>query len=130
MSGMGRNVMALVAVLLLAGGCASGTGGMQNLEMEDSSRTTIRVLNQNWSDMTIYLERNGLRQRLGTVTSQATGVFVVATHLIESSGQVHLIADPIGSSRLFASPPLLIQPGQTAEWRLENSLPLSSMWIR
>lgn len=130
MTGLGRNVAAFAAVALMAGGCASSTGGdMQNL-MEESDRTAIRVTNNNWADMTIYVERSGLKRRLGTVTSQSTQTFDVPRHLVESTGPVHLVADPIGSSRLFASPPLLISAGQTAEWKLENSLALSSIWIR
>jgi hypothetical protein len=49
---------------------------------------------------------------------------------MSTSDAVRLMADPIGSTRVFTSPPLLIAPGQRAEWRLENSLALSSFWIR
>lgn len=120
--------MVLAAGGLLAG-CAHGYTETQDVAVEDD-RTMVRVTNNNWSDMTIYLLRSGSRRRLGTVTSQATHTFVVPAHLVVSSSSVHLVADPIGSSRTFTSAPILINPGQTAEWKLENSLALSSIWIR
>lgn len=124
-----RNLMMLASVTVLAGGCAYGHTTMDDAAMADD-RTEVRVTNNNWSDMTIYLLRAGTRQRLGTVTSQMTHTFVVPSHLISSSSQVYLMADPIGSRHAFRSAPVILNPGQTAEWKLENSLALSSMWIR
>lgn len=128
----GRTLMTLAAAML-AGGCAHasstrGDVGLEETAVEDG-RTRIRVTNNNWSDMTIYLVRSGSQQRLGTVTSQTTHTFTIAAHLLTSS-RVHLMADPIGSSKLVRSAPLLLAAGQTAEWQLENSHGLSSMWVR
>ena len=130
----GRTLMKLAAAALLAGGCAYGNTTMPDAVLEgaevDDDRTLIRVTNNNWADMTIYLVRSGSQRRLGTVTSQTTRTFVVPAYMMSSSNRVHLMADPIGSSRTVTSAPLLINSGQTAEWQLENSLGLSSMWIR
>lgn len=126
--------MTLAATVVLAGGCAHGSATMKDGMAGDTAvqddRTLIRVTNNNWADMTIYLIRSGSRRRLGTVTSQTTRTFSVPASLILSSMHVHLMADPIGSSRTVTSAPLLISSGQTAEWQLENALGLSSMWIR
>lgn len=131
MTGVSEILLALATAALVAGGCASGTGTMQSHDAAAADgRTMIRVNNHNWSDMTVYLVRNGAKLRLGSVSSLDTRTFEVPTHLLISTGAVHLIADPIGSTRLFASPPVLIAPGQRAEWRLENSLAMSSFWIR
>jgi hypothetical protein len=124
-----QNLLALAAMLLAAGGCAYGNTTMHDAGMQDD-RTFIRVMNNNWSDMTIYLVRGGMQRRLGTVTSQTSHTFVVPTHLISSANDVRLLADPIGSSRKFASPAIMLNAGQTAEWQLENSLALSSVWVR
>jgi hypothetical protein len=143
MTAFTRNLVALAAVTLSAGGCAYGStmtdNSMTDEAMSDETmtdvalsddRTVVRVTNNNWSDMTIYLLRSGARRRLGTVTSQSTHTFVVPTSMISLSSRVYLLADPIGSARTFTSAPLIINPGQTAEWKLENSLALSSVWIR
>jgi hypothetical protein len=131
MTGVGESLLALATAAFIAGGCASGTGTMQRQDAAAADgRTMIRVNNHNWSDMTVYLVRNGARLRLGSVSSLDTRTFEVPTHLLISTGEVRLIADPIGSTRLFASPPLVIAQGQRAEWRIENSIALSSFWIR
>jgi hypothetical protein len=125
MNGLG----ALALAALMGGGCAHGTAGSSEVSSGDE-RTVIRVTNNNWSDMTIYLVRSGTQQRLGNVPSQSTGTFIVPTHVLATASRLHLAADPIGSSQVFLSAPLLINPGQSAEWKLENTLALSSVWIR
>jgi hypothetical protein len=131
MKGVSESLIALAAAAIIAGGCASVTGPTQHRNADAASeRTTIRVNNHNWSDMTVYLVRNGTRMRLGSVSSLDTRTFEVPTSLLISAGEVRLMADPIGSTRVFTSPPVLIAQGQIAEWRLENSLALSSFWIR
>jgi hypothetical protein len=131
MKGVSESLIALAAAAIIAGGCASVTGPTQHRNADAASeRTTIRVNNYNWSDMTVYLVRNGARMRLGSVSSLEARTFNVPTSLLMSAGEVRLMADPIGSTRVFTSPPVLIAQGQIAEWRLENSLALSSFWIR
>jgi hypothetical protein len=132
MKGISQSLRTLAAAAIIAGGCASATGTTQSQNANAASeRTMIRVNNHNWSDMTVYLVRNGARMRLGSVSSLGTRMFEVPTSLLMSAGdEVRLVADPIGSTRVFTSPPLLLAPGQRAEWRLENSLALSSFWIR
>jgi hypothetical protein len=132
MKGVNQSLIALAAAAVIAGGCASATGTTQRQNADAAGeRTMIRVNNHNWSDMTVYLVRNGARMRLGSVSSLDTRTFEIPMSLLASTGDaVRLMADPIGSTRVFTSPPLLIAPGQRAEWRLENSLALSSFWIR
>ena len=132
MKGISQSLLTLAAAATIAGGCASATGTTQSQNTDAASeRTMIRVNNHNWSDMTVYLVRNGARMRLGSVSSMDTRMFEVPTSLLMStSDEVRLMADPIGSTRVFTSPPLLIAPGRRAEWRLGNSLALSSFWIR
>lgn len=124
-----HNLMAVATAALLATGCASA-GERPARSGFDDGNTTIRVTNNNWSDMTIYLVRHGTRQRLGMVTSQGVGIFRVPAHAVESASDVRLIADPIGSSVTYASEPIMISPGQEMEWRLENAINLSSFWVR
>ncbi|HSJ32298.1 MAG TPA: hypothetical protein VK933_12735 [Longimicrobiales bacterium] len=133
----GLMTLATASVLLL--GCAHGNTGVARAHEQDDGlldagltqqRTMVHVTNNNWSDMTIYLVRDGSRQRLGSVPSQSSHSFAVPTHLIMSASRVHLLADPIGSSKTFLSPALMLSPGQKAEWQLENMLSLSSMWVR
>jgi hypothetical protein len=131
MSGKKTSGLAVAAAALIAGACASGAGTMQSpdADIADGS-TVVQIENHNWSDMAVYVIRNGSKHRLGTVSSLSKESFRVPTHLLLSSGDVYLMADPIGSSQMYRSPPIMISPGQRAQWRLENSLALSSFWIR
>lgn len=123
-----QNLLTLAAMTVIASGCATGNTTLNDVGIDGA--TVVRVTNNNWSDMTIYLVRDGTRHRLGSVTSQGTHIFAIPTHLVTTTGSLHLMADPIGSARTFVSSPILLSPGQTAEWQLENSLALSSIWIR
>ena len=123
-----RGVLGLVAAALLLGGCAHGMsrGGSEAGDPE----TVLQVTNNNWSDMAIYLVRGGMRQRLGTAGSLTTSKFRLPSHIFASPDPLRLVADPIGGAAAHVSQPLLLSPGQTVEWRLENNLHLSSAFIR
>lgn len=91
--------------------------------------TTVRVENNNWSDMRIYIVRSGIRTRLGYVSSMTEASLDVSDTMVGGAGEVRLMAAPIGSLQRFYSDPLHVSPGQVVEWRLENTLPLSSVRI-
>ena len=68
--------LATASVLLM--GCAHGNTGVARAHEQDDGlldagmtqqRTVVHVTNNNWSDMTIYLVRDGSQQRLGSVPS-------------------------------------------------------------
>ncbi len=110
-----------------------------------SERTTVVVVDANRHDITVYAVRSGYRRRLGTVTSFTSRVFTLPRTFLIPSGELRLIADPIGrrGSSLgltqrrpsaaprasYVSEPLLVNAGDVVEWRLENSLGLSSIFV-
>src|SRR5262245_6621055 len=118
----------LVTVALAAaasvGACAplaqaSGPAGME------AGKTELLVENNNWQDMALYVIRSGTRVRVGTVSSFARARIPLSDAVI-GSGEIQLLADPIGSSRRFLSEPIIVQPGQRVQFRLENNLAVSS----
>ncbi len=60
-----------------------------------SERTTVRVINNNWDDVTVYAVRDGYRHRLGKLTSFTSRVFTLPPTFLIWSGELRLIADPI-----------------------------------
>ncbi len=62
---------------------------------EERSETTVRVINNNWDDVTVYATRDGYRHRLGKVTSFTSRVFTLPPTFLIWSGELRLIADPI-----------------------------------
>lgn len=126
-----RSQMSLVAVSLAASltGCATTGGGQRSASSSDTDRTQVLVQNHNWADMTVYLERDGMRTRLGTVTTASTRVFVVPRGISSRSGSFRLLADPIGGSAPYMTAPLLIAPGQRVEFTIENHVNISSVAV-
>ena len=94
-----------------------------------SQRTTVRVINDNWNDITVYAFRAGYRRLLGTVTSFTSRVFTLPPTFLIPSDELRLIADPIGRRGAFVSEPLLVNAGDVVEWRLRNNIRLSNIFI-
>ena len=139
---------AAVAASLTLGACASAAGGagLSNSYSADaaggsgaetvaaresgSSRTPIiRVDNRNWADVVVYAVRSGRKQRLGMVTSMSMARFRLPESMVVGSGELQLLADPIGSSGGFLSAPVLVNPGQDIAFNVQNYLPMSSISV-
>jgi len=137
---------AAVAASLTLGACASAGGNGAGLSSSYSSTTavsggssggsasvamepTIRVENRNWSDVVVYAVRSGRRHRLGMVTSMSSARFRLPRGMAMGSGDLQLVADPIGSSRGFTSGPIHIGAGQEIALSVQNHLPMSTVSV-
>ena len=96
---------------------------------EEGVETSVRVTNETWSDMTIYLLRPGTRMRLGTVTSMGTATFPIPRSWVRGSASLRLLADPVGSVTTFSSDAVIVWPGDALEWRLVQPLRHSTLRI-
>ena len=116
---------AALTVAIFAGACAPMTRntGADGVATE---RTTMVVENNNWSDMTVYILRDGVRTRMGAVPSMGRSTFVLSSALVGGTGEIRVQADPLGSSKKWTSQPILIVPGNQVRFRLENNVALSS----
>jgi len=74
-------------------------------------RTTIRVENQGFSDMTIYAIRSGQRVRLGQATGNTTTTFTIPANIIFGATPLRFLADPIGGRGTPISDEITVQPG-------------------
>jgi hypothetical protein len=111
-------------------GCA-GNGKVQDGPAPPAQADArVEVTNNNWADMRVFVERGGMRVRLGTVTSMRTASFRIPRTMMNQSGNLRLVADPIGSPERHTSQPLTIWPGQRVEFRIENHLAVSSISVR
>ncbi len=120
-----------VAALVAVPAAAAQTASEEKSETPAavSERTTVRVVNDNWHDITVYASRGGYRRRLGTVTSFTSRVFTLAPTFLIPSDELRLIADPIGPRGVYVSEPLLVNAGDVVEWRLLNNIRLSNIFI-
>ena len=61
-----------------------------------AATVVVSVQNQSVSDMDVFANVNGVRQRLGTVTAQGSSTFEVNWGQIGSAGRFSLIVSPVG----------------------------------
>jgi hypothetical protein len=116
----------LMLVVLSAGACFKRSVMHQDV----NGSITLRVANNNQLDVTVYVVNQGMRVRVGTVTSTSTAHFELPLRQIGSAGEFRLLADPIGSTRTVTSEVVHVFPGQVVEWMLAPDLRQSSLSIR
>ena len=76
-----------------------------------AANVVVSVQNQNLSDVDVFASVNGVRQRLGTVTSQGSSSFEVNWGQIGPAGRFSLIVSPIGGRGAYRSGALTVRPG-------------------
>jgi hypothetical protein len=96
-------------VLALVAACAPRT--RSNRPPEATPPTYVRVTNQSWLDMNMYVLRSSQRIRLGTVGANQTQRFVLPQYLVFGATPLRFMADPIGSSRTAQSFEIVVSPG-------------------
>lgn len=80
------------------------------------ARTTLKVQNQGFPDMTIYVLRSsGQRIRLGTVTGNTTQILVIPSYVLTGPTALRFLADPVGSNRAPISQEITVAPGDDVE---------------
>jgi hypothetical protein len=82
----------------------------------------VRVTNQSWLDMNMYVLRSSQRIRLGTVGGNQTQRFRLPTNLIFGATPLRFQADPIGSSRTAQSFEIVVSPGDEVTLTIPPSL--------
>jgi hypothetical protein len=71
----------------------------------------LRVENQAFLDMTIYVYRSSQRIRLGTATGNSVTRLTIPANLIFGATPLRFQADPIGGSRAPISSEITVAPG-------------------
>jgi hypothetical protein len=124
--------MAAFAALTPTSGWALTTAPTQAPDSVVSSRNTAPVLkveNNNWMDVDVYLVRNGEPFPLGTVSGPGEGHLVLPSLATTPGAQVQILVLPIGGADDYLSPTLLVNPGDVLHLTVENSLDLSSVSV-
>ncbi len=120
-----RFAFAFATLVFLAPGC----GSLPSKNPAPArSEVSVEVENHNWSDITIYLLAGGLPQRLGMVTSLRTTTLAFPSHRLNTGSGVRLRALPVAGPS-YTSESILVLPGQTITWTLENVLDHSSLTV-
>src|SRR5688572_295328 len=94
-----------------AGEGASGADPLIPGQEAQSRRTTLRVENQAFNDMTIYVVRGGSRQRIGQVTGASSALLTIPESMVGGGATLQFQADPVGSNRAPISESINVNPG-------------------
>ena len=100
----------LVAATLLLAACSSARPSRPAPGTEEV--TTLRVDNQSFVDMTVYVINGGQRVRLGLAVGKTMSAFTIPARIVGSGRDLSFLADPIGSDRTGTSNQLYVRAGQ------------------
>lgn len=122
-----RNTLAAACAALALGACAPVTEQASLSSRE--SQATLLVKNNNWQEVVIYMLRGSSRARLGSVPSMGSARFRLAEMMINGTGDVRIMADPIGSPQTYTSPAINVVPGSEVELQVQNHISISSFAV-
>jgi hypothetical protein len=97
--------------MLVALAAACGPRSRSNRPPVATPPTYVRITNQSWLDMNVYVLRSSQRIRLGTVGANQTQRFTLPQNLVFGATPLRFLADPIGSSRTAQSFEIVVSPG-------------------
>lgn len=109
--------IALLFLLLTFSGCASGA---RQGAAPAQEQTTLRVQNQSWLDMNVFVLRGGQRIRLGMVPGSSTRVLVIPSNVMFGMTPLRFLADPVGSPRTPISHEITVRPGDQVTLIIPN----------
>lgn len=103
----------LAATLALPAACAHNAKSDPNAppEEQQAGETTVRVQNQSFLDVDVYVYRGDVRQRLGTVTGNSTAVLRIPKGFVFPATPLRFLASPIGGRRQPVSEEITVSPG-------------------
>jgi len=101
--------MLAFAIAATVAGCSQNKQSDQDAEPVPVTR--LKVQNQAFLDMTIYVYRGPQRLRLGTANGNSTSRFTIPASLIFGATPLRFQADPIGSNRNSISEEITVSPG-------------------
>lgn len=103
--------LALIAVMLGAGTTACAHHVAPSARNGSAERTTVKVENQGFADMDIFVLAGGQRIRLGLATGNQTTTFVIPAYLVGGLTPLRFLADPVGGTRAPVSDEISVKPG-------------------
>ena len=103
---------ALLALALLGAACHHGA---TSAAPEPQAATRLKVQNQQFLDMDVYVLREGQRIRLGMVAGLSSQAFTIPADIVRSSPQLRFELHPIGGRGNPRTETISVQPGDEVE---------------
>ena len=129
-------VVAVLAcgAILAAGGCSPNRAPAPPDPEAQEADVLVVVNNKTYNDYDIYAIHDGQRTRFGEVTASSKVSLVMPRRYLGQGRQVRLRGEPVGGNRRVTinativnaqpvtSDQLIVQPGMSIEWILEQDL--------
>lgn len=113
-----------IVIATMVAGCGARRTG------EPAPReAAARVVNHGWSDVRVYIYRDGARDLLGMVVAGATAEFPVSPEMVSAGGSLRLVADPVGARASFETETFTLAPGDVVEWTIRPAPDQSSLVV-
>jgi predicted small secreted protein len=120
----------LVAALLLVASLVTACHSRSDFSSQTpADGVPLEIANHNWSDVVIYIVRDGQRSRLGVATAASATSFVLPRRMFGQAGELQLFGRPIGAAGSALTETVIVQPGQWVEWTLESDLDRSAIGV-
>jgi hypothetical protein len=108
--------MVLSALAALALACGGGSPPANGAAPEE--RTVLRVENDNFSDMRIYVWRNSQRIRIGVANAKSVTTIPLNRTIVLGIQTLRFEADPIGGRSSAVSEQITVTPGEEIVLRI------------
>jgi hypothetical protein len=107
----------LIVLLGLSSACGASRTTPTSSPEPSSDEIPVQIDNQNFSDMEIYVVKNGQRLLIGQAGG-LTKTTLTIRGAVRGDGRVRLLAEPIGGAKPIATPTLVVPRGQSIFWTI------------
>ncbi len=114
---MPRYTILLLTALAVASP-ACGGGRQTSSSVNPDERTVLRVENDNFADMRIYVWRSGQRIRIGVANAKSVATFTLNRTIVVGTQTLRFEADPIGGRTTSVSEQITVSPGEEIVLRI------------
>ncbi|MDQ6827730.1 MAG: hypothetical protein M3081_02560 [Gemmatimonadota bacterium] len=129
---MNKKLMGLMLLGALAtAGCVSNPTVASTApgDVAPAAAATLHVDNLNFADVDVFVVQDGgVERRIGMVNGNKSADFTLDPAML-NSGQLRLIANPIGANGRANSGPVVVHPGQTVTFTIQPDLRTSSVSV-
>jgi hypothetical protein len=115
----------LIVLLGLSSACGTSRSTPTSSPEPSSDEILVQIDNQNFSDMEIYVVKNGQRLLVGQAGG-LTKTTLTIKDAIRGDGRVKLLAEPTGGARPITTPTLIVPRGQSIFWTIGSDLATST----
>jgi len=127
--------VAMVALLLSVAACGGSGAPVTSPSPKAADRSKsastdgpiqVRIDNQNFNDMNVYLVAGGSRWLLGQAGGVSLTTLTIPNGIAPTDLRLRLLADPLGGQAPITTPTLIVPRGQRIYWTIGSDPAMST----